>query len=178
MSACDYKLLIDSSEKFSNIEMIAIRLDKYIPIGMPSSGGFGNLTAEIIVNALRAFNEDSGEIAAKYQTFLFEIIKGLKSVLMFGVSNADKKNVHSRGLYWDCFHESYYEWSNKNSVHDPMIEKTAVELGFQSRVVGLVMASFVLSRSDWSFIGIPHPGVNSVAGSNELDKLLTDKLIA
>lgn len=178
MCAKDYQLLVELSGEFSNIEMIAIRLDNYLPIEIPSSKGCGNLTSEILAFALRVYNTTEGEISIKYQAFLLEIINKIRVVLLFGVSSANKRDIHSRGIYWDCFQESYSEWATKNEVTEPMIEKSNYVISSQSLVVGLVLASFVLNRNDWSFIGVPHPGVERVPGSSELDKLLTNELVA
>lgn len=173
MTSDEFKNLSAYSEKFTNIEQIAINLKDYMPPQIPSENGFDCLASEILVTALVAYEDCSGDISDKYRSFLFAIIVNIKKVLRYGVSDADKRNIHSRGTYWDCLKESYTDWSTRNNVNEPLVETTSLKIENQSLSIGVALISFVIDRSDWSFIGIPHAGDSSErTGNNDIDKLI------
>ena len=182
MSSDDYSVLFEYCERFSPIERIAIALLNYIPVQIPSTDtNYKALVGEIMAKAVKAYRDNTGYVADKFQCFLATIITKVSVVIKYSVSSANTSEQDSEGFFWDCLTESYHEWASKHNVQNPKVLKSNDEsdLEMNSQFIGLTIASKLIQRSDWSFLGVPSPGKKpSVKLNEELKELLTSDKVA
>lgn len=174
MSIDDIKLLAEYTTRYTSMERIAFKLSKYLPDTLPSVKGFGNLTSEILISAIREYDSKPGTHSDRYKAFLLNVTSTIREVLKFGVSNSSLKNIHGRGQYWDCLKESYEQWSEFYGVITPNIVVSDIDTSKQSYAIGVALSTFVFERSDWTFIGVPHIGVDEYFEDNLIDGMLGD----